>query len=408
MGCFRIDLTSPLELIFYGLSLMQAFRAVQLAQRIRQDWSGFRQPPLTRQKMGMVEQGAFLLAIPPSVIVHELFHAIPIWLYGGRVVNCGYGFYWGFVQPDRFFSAPQEWMISLGGTLGSLLFAAVLFALLYRNQSQSLRYFGRRSLRTLLFYSLIYYPIFTAVSFIGDWRTIYDFGATPLLSGGTAVVHIGILLLFWQGNRRGWFEMVGQQSQDEAAAFEQLQENWRLNPQDSSVALKFADVLRRGGAPQRARNVITETIATNPNIAEAYLQLAFIQSSGKRNVPKTAVQNLEKAIQLGLDSPHQRTVAHQLLSQYYGDIGRGPVAVQHLDEAIAAQTSLNNENRNLLHMAQLYNMRSLIFQRQQQHERARQDAEQALALAQSAGDEKVVAVYQRELDVLHGRNGRSP
>lgn len=64
MGCFQIDLNSPLELLFYGLSLLQAIRAVQLAGAIRKDWSGFRQPPLTLPKMRLVEQGAYLLAIP--------------------------------------------------------------------------------------------------------------------------------------------------------------------------------------------------------------------------------------------------------------------------------------------------------------------------------------------------------
>ncbi|MEZ4591291.1 MAG: hypothetical protein R3D55_09115 [Chloroflexota bacterium] len=406
MGCFRIDLTSPLELLFYGLSLLQAFRAVQLAGVIRRDWFGFRQPPLTRQKMHLVEQAAFLLAIPPSVIVHEYFHAIPIWLFGGRVVNCGYGFYWGFVQPDRIFPPGQEWIISLGGTLGSLLFTAVLFLLLYRHQSQTLRYFARQSLKTLSYYSLIYYPIFSAITFIGDWRIIYDFGATPLLSGGTAVGHIALLLLFWQANRRGWFEMVGHGSQGEAATFAQLKANWQSSPHDPQLALAYVDALRRGGAPQKAKTVLQQTIAQNPNLAGAYLQLALIQTSGKRNVPKTAVTHFEKAVQLGLDAPGQRAIAHQFLSQYYLDIGQGAAALHHLDEAIAATTALPESSQHLLQTAQLYHLRSLAHQRQRQHERARQDAEQALALAQAAGDEKGITFYQRELEVLHGRNSR--
>ena len=239
MGCFRIDLSSPLELLFYGLSLLQAYRAVQLTGILRRDWNGFRQPPLTRQKMHLAEQAAFLLAIPPSVIVHEFFHAIPIWQFGGRVVSCGYGFYWGYVQPDRIFPPGQEWLISLGGTLGSLLFAAVLFTLLYKNRSVSLRYFARQSLRNLLYYSLIYYPIFTMLTFIGDWRIIYNFGSTPVLSGATAVVHAILLLLFWQANRNGWFELVGHSSDADAVEFARLQEQWQLNPHDTNLTLQL-------------------------------------------------------------------------------------------------------------------------------------------------------------------------
>ena len=405
MGCFRIDLTSPLELLFYGLSLLQAFRAVQLAGRIRRDWSGFKQPPLTRQKMHLVEQAAFFLAIPPSVLVHEYFHAIPIWLFGGRIVNCGYGFYWGFVQPDRFFLPSQEWIISLGGTIGSLLFAAVLFGLLYRNQSPALRYFGRQSLRSLLFYSLIYYPIFTALTFIGDWRIIYDFGSTPLLSGGTAVVHILLLLLFWQANRRGWFEMVGYRSQQDAAAFAQLEERWQFGPENVKVALSYAEALRMGGAKQKATAVLQQVIGQNPNAARAYLQLAFIQAEGKRNVPGTAVRNLEKALQLGLDSPHEQAMAHQLLGQYRLDVGKGQEALQHFDQAIGAVEAKPDMATNPLFTARLYHLRSLAHQRLRQPEMARQNAAKAVELAQTGADAKAVAHYQRELEIVEQQLG---
>lgn len=398
MGCFRINLTSPLELIFYGLSLLQAIRAVQLAVRIRQDWSGFRQPPLTRQKMRLVESGAFLLAIPPSVIVHEYFHAIPIWLFGGRIASCGYGFYWGFVQADRFFPPTQDWIISLGGTIGSLLFAAVLFGLLFRNQSQTLRYFGYQSLKTLLYYSLIYYPIFTALTFIGDWRIIYDFGTTPVLSGATAVAHLALLFTFWQANRRGWFEMVGHRSQGEAVAFEQLEADWRNNPQDARLALNYAEALRQGGATQRAANILKQTIARQPDLAEAYLQLALTETGGQQAPSKTAVTHLEKALELGLATARQRAIAHQLLGQAHLNVGHGEAALQHLTRALAEVEAAPDLLNNPLYRAHLHHLRSLAHQRQQQLEQAQQEAQQALALAQAAKDEKAVAFYQREVE----------
>ncbi len=120
MGCFRFP-TSGIEYIFYFLSLMQAYRAVQLAGVLRRDWGMIRQEPMTRRKSQLAEQTAFFLAVPPAVLVHEIFHAIPIYFWGGRVVDCGYGFYWGFVQADRLFDPSQQWFISLAGTLGSLL-----------------------------------------------------------------------------------------------------------------------------------------------------------------------------------------------------------------------------------------------------------------------------------------------
>ena len=407
MGCFRIDLQNPLELLFYGLSLLQAFRAVQLAGRIRKEWAEFRQAPMTRQKMHLAEQAAFYLAIPPSVLVHEYFHAIPIWSFGGRIVNCGYGFYWGFVQADRFFLPSQEWLISLGGTLGSLLFAAVLFGLLYRNQSRTLRYFARRSLRTLLHYSLIYYPIFTAVTFIGDWRTIYNFGSTPVLSAGTAVVHLGLLLLFWQATRRGWFEMVGQQNEDAAAAFAELEAKWRQMPHDPKLGLAYVEALRMGGAAQKAAAVLQQLLRTNPNMAGAHLQLAFIETEGKRNVPLKAVRRLEKALQLGLDDMREQALAHQLLGQYQLDMGKGELALQHLDQAVGAiEAKKEDDAIHPLYRARLYHMRSLAYQRLRQPELAYQNAQQAITWAQNAEDEKAIAYYQRELEIMQKQDGR--
>ena len=405
MGCFRINLASPMELIFYALSLAQAYRAVQLAGRLRQDWSGFRQPPLTRQKMHLVEQSAFLLAIPPSVIVHEFFHAIPIWLFGGRIASCGYGFYWGYVQADRFFPATEQWMISLGGTLGSLLFAVVLFGLLAGNKSPSLRYFGRQSLKNLLYFSLIYYPIFTALTFIGDWRIIYDFGTTPVLSGGTAVAHILLLLLFWQGSRRGWFEMVGHKDQKGAEAFAQLEAKWRQNPQDAQLAMQYTDCLLAGGAPQKAATAVKQAIRQNPNAASLYVQLGIIEHGGKGKIPGTAVRNLEKALQLGLSDAHQKAVAHYLLAQAQLDKGNGQGALDDLNEAFSTVEA--EGKTNAIFKAKLHQLRSLAYQRLNQPNQALQDAQQAVELANTTGNERAVAYYQSKLEMIQNWNGRS-
>ena len=130
-----------LFIIFYALSLLQAWRAWRLLTVIRKEWSTFQVEPLTRRKGRIAEEAAFYLAIPPAVFIHELFHAIPIWLFGGQIVECGYGFYWGFVTPDRRFPVIEEWIISIAGTLGSLLFGFILWALLRNHRSSSFRFF---------------------------------------------------------------------------------------------------------------------------------------------------------------------------------------------------------------------------------------------------------------------------
>ena len=54
MSCFQFS-TNPIELLFYGLSLLQAYRGVQLAQIIWRERQDFQQEPLTRRKAALGE-----------------------------------------------------------------------------------------------------------------------------------------------------------------------------------------------------------------------------------------------------------------------------------------------------------------------------------------------------------------
>src|SRR5690606_35106961 len=92
--------------------------------------------------------------------------------------------------------------------------------LLRRNSSRTVQFFGLRAFRFQIYFSLIYYPIFTLFLPIGDWRTIYNFSATPVLSGITAAIHALLLFLFWRADRAGAFEMIAFDSMAEQARYE--------------------------------------------------------------------------------------------------------------------------------------------------------------------------------------------
>ena len=186
---------NPLAMLFIVISLLNVYYALRIGGSIRQRWAEFQREPLQMWQKRQIDQAAFFLGIPLGVLVHELAHALAIWFFGGRVVDAGYGFYWGYVMPDRFFTPSQGWLISIAGTIGSLVYGIVAWLLFRRIQRSTYQYFALRVLRVHLIYSLVFYPVFTLVTFVGDWRTIYDFSATPLLSGITLVVHLGALAL---------------------------------------------------------------------------------------------------------------------------------------------------------------------------------------------------------------------
>ncbi|MBK9051046.1 MAG: hypothetical protein IPL78_09060 [Chloroflexi bacterium] len=333
MSCFQFP-TSSVEWLFYALSFFQAFRAVQLAQILWHERADFQQEPLTRRKAGLGEQAAFFLAIPPSVAVHEFFHALPIWAFGGRIIRCGYGFYWGFVQADIFFPAEEQWVISLAGTIGSLLFGLALWLVLRRHTSSSVRFFALRSLRIQLFYSLIFYPIFSAVSFIGDWRIIYNFERTPMLSGGLLVVHGVALGAMWYGQREGWFEMRQADSATELAQIRQLEAAAAANPQDMTAQLHYIRALRQSGTGNQAKLAAQKFIQTYPDIGEGYVELALVQLINQSRVPRTALDNLRRALSLPISHAEYVITAHLILGQHDMQLERPEEAMNHFSYAI--------------------------------------------------------------------------
>ena len=380
--------------LFDLFSLLYIFRSLQLTAVIWRERQTLQQSPLTVRQKQLAEQASFFIAVPVGVFLHELGHALAVWGFGGQVLQFSYRAFWGFVVPGGSFSDAQQWFISLAGTLASLLFGLGVWLLFRQHRTPALRYFGLRAFRFQTFFSLIYYPVFTLLGFEGDWKTIYDFAATPVWSGLTAVFHLGLLLLFWQGDRRGWFEMVAYK---DAAAQQAAGQLAAANSYDPQTQLQYIETLRQGGANNQAKTALRRLIAQNPDNGLAYLEMAALQSAGKRQIPGTALENARKALSLGL--PNQSAAfAHQLLGSYSLDVGRLDDAVNHLSQSLALLTGDDNLRRR--NEGQLLYLRSRAYRRQGKLAQAMQDLEQAVAAAQRTQNEQLAAVYQDELATL--------
>lgn len=385
-----------LGLLFNLFSLFYLFRSVQLTAVIWRERTTLKQPPLTPRKKHLAEQASFFIAVPIGVFFHEFGHALAVWGFGGQVVKFTYRAFWGSVLPDRLFPPVQDWFISLAGTIGSLLFGLGIWLILRGNRAPALRYFALRAFRFQTYFSLIYYPVFTLLGFEGDWRGIYDFSATPIASGVTAVVHVILLLLFWQGDRTGWFETPAHSSAKDAEQFDQLTRAAQAAPHDSQLQMTYIDALRRGGAGNLAKRRLSTFLQENPQSGLAHLQLALVQSGQKRQIPRTAVKNLQKSLKLGLPSPQSQTIAHHLLGRYSLDVGKNEDAIHHLSQAISFADPPQPE---------LYHGRSLAYRRQQKYDLVYQDLIQALTLAQ-ANHPQQAQRYRKDLESLSRQTGR--
>lgn len=393
---------SVLTGLFNVFALLYIGRAIMLALTIARDWTHVRQEPLTRAKQSLAEQAAFFIGVPVAVLIHEFFHAIFVWLFGGRVVEFGYRVFWGYVLPAGDFTPAQDWAIAVAGTIGSLLTGAAFWFFLRNNASRTLRYFGLRTFRFQIYFSLIYYPIFSFFLPIGDWRTIYDFGATPLLSGLAAVMQATALWSFWRADRRGWFEMPGFESLGEQARFDATQRSAEAG--DRQAQLRHVDDLRRAGAPNRARAALTQYMTAYPNSAEGYLELAALIAAGRGGISREAADAARRAIDLGLSDANQFAQAHRLRAMFHLERGDGPAAQAEIDTAFAHVNGAGTFDTRV--QAELLAIRGQALRRQGRYDEAAADVQSAIELAHSSGDAGSAARFSAELDVIEKNDVR--
>lgn len=392
--------------LFNILALLYIGRAVQLAFQLLRNWSVVRQEPLTREKQRLAEQAAFFLGVPPAVMVHELAHALAIVAFGGRVGEFGYRVFWGYVVPVGTFTAVQEWVIAITGTIGSLAFGAILWLILRRNSSRTIQYFGLRAFRFQIYFSLVYYPIFTLFLPIGDWRTIYNFSATPLLSGITAAVHAALLFWFWRADRAGAFEMIAFESTGEQAQYAAATAAAAAG--DPSIRLRQISYLRNGGANRQARKALDAFLADFPNSAEGQLQLAIMAGGGGQQVNRDAYEAAGRALELGLGGSDQVGLARQIRGLYNLQRGDGPAAEAELSAALTPSATHDPDEIMPIRRAELHNLLSQAYRRQGRYELALVEIDLALKLAREMALEPVIQKYAAEKELIenHARRGK--
>ena len=395
-------LMSLLTGLFNVLALLYIGRAVLLVVEIVRNRDEWRQEPLTRAKQQQAEQAAFFVGVPPAVLVHELAHAAAIWLFGGQVVEFGYRVFWGYVVPQGSFTAAQNWLIAVAGTLGSLAFGAGLWLLLRRNRSRTVQYFGLRAFRFQIYFSLLYYPLFSLFLPIGDWRTIYNFAATPLVSGATAVVHAALLLWFWRADRAGVFERPAFDTAAEQARFEAA-----TAAGDPMAQLRAVQTLRQGGAPHRANRALDAFLVAYPHSAEGHLQRALLGTQGRGGVGRPSVEAARRALALGLREANDVALAHQLIALHELERGDGRAAQIELDAALTPTSGHDPDWLPDLRRAELHALRGQAYRRQARYEDAYHEVGVGVALAAAAGREDVARRLRDEQLLIEKHAGRA-
>ena len=126
----------PADLMGFGpfvlLSLFYAIIGVrvigQLVARRRETFDR----RFTLADRALVDQAAFFVLVPISVALHELGHAVAIWLQGGTVEGWGYYLFAGYVSFDAApFDRAQRVLVAVAGTVVNVLLAAGAVGLVF-------------------------------------------------------------------------------------------------------------------------------------------------------------------------------------------------------------------------------------------------------------------------------------
>jgi Peptidase family M50 len=135
----------------------------------------------------MVGRAAFFLLLPISVALHELGHAIAIWLFGGKVLEVQYLFFAGSVSYDPTdFTPTQQTVVAFAGTLVNMLLILLAVGMVFLKRPP-LRHAWNDLLIQFVYISginaLILYPLLDLMLNIdGDWSQIYRSGVSWLIA----------------------------------------------------------------------------------------------------------------------------------------------------------------------------------------------------------------------------------
>jgi len=188
---------------FVIISLIYGVIGLQAIYKMIRSWSATWDRNFTQQDRFLVDQAAFFVLVPVSVVLHEFGHAIAIWAFGGEVVDYGFYGFAGYVSYDpRAFTLTEQMIVSAAGTIVNLLLCLGALGWVFFRKPPS-----RAAINELLIQfafisginAFIAYPVLDLVSGLnGDWRQMYD-GGVPWLTlviviGQAAVIGFGYWL----------------------------------------------------------------------------------------------------------------------------------------------------------------------------------------------------------------------
>ena len=217
------------------------------------------------------------------VLLHELGHVAAVLAVGAEVLDFNYGLFEGSVTVGGVLTPAQDWLVAVVGNVAGAVVGLTMAVVGVRGVRlrPALRYVLLLGGLLQVAWALIGYPLLSLSSNWGDWVVIYDFDATPLLSGATLAVHGGALYAlwrWWRGSVRSTLFAIGSGAGDELARMRAVVE---ARPDDVDGWLQLANLYARHGDLGLARSALAEAAAgaagASPRIHLARARLAVVE-----------------------------------------------------------------------------------------------------------------------------------
>lgn len=182
---------------FVLISVIYGLIGIQAIYKLARSWHATWDLNFTQQDRILVDQAAFFVLVPVSVLLHELGHAVAVWSFGGEVIDFGFYGFAGYVSYDGwFFTSAEQTIVAAAGTIVNVILCVLAFGfVLFRRPP------ARAAINELLIQfafisginAFIVYPLLDLASGLnGDWRQMYD-GGVPWMTAIIVVVQAGVI-----------------------------------------------------------------------------------------------------------------------------------------------------------------------------------------------------------------------
>lgn len=183
---------------FIIISLIYGIIGVQAIYKIIRSWRETWDLHFTQRDRILVDQAAFFVLVPISVLLHEGGHAVMVKAFDGEITDFGFYGFAGFVSYFGFgMSDVEQMLIAAAGSFVNLVLCLLAIGFVWLKRPPMRAAFNELLIQFAFISGLnafVVYPLLDVLSGLnGDWRQMYD-GGVPWLTAIIVAVQAAVIL----------------------------------------------------------------------------------------------------------------------------------------------------------------------------------------------------------------------